>query len=114
MTNSDYEAALNSAKDLPRKISDLASTAKVKKDELTTQRTSLSGSLPKTVEEITTKVAALTKTHKLPAGAGDQLDAAKQMWTDASSAFSSGNLSDAMAKAKRSRTNSALCAQCWA
>lgn len=54
---------------------------------------------PRAVEEITTKVAALTKTHKLPAGAGDQLDAAKQMWTDPSSAFSSGTLSDARAKA---------------
>ena len=45
------------------------------------------------------KVAPLPKTHTLPAGVGDQLDAAEQMWTDASSAFSSGNLSDAMAKA---------------
>ncbi len=99
LTNGDYEAALNSAKDLPGKISDLAAAVKAKKDELTTQWTGLSGSLPKSVEEITTKVAALTKTHKLPAGVGEQFDAAKQMWTDASGAFSSGNLSDAMAKA---------------
>ena len=63
------------------------------------QWTSLSGSLPRSVEQITTKVAPLPKTHTLPAGVGDQLDAAEQMWTDASSAFSSGNLSDAMAKA---------------
>ena len=61
------------------------------------QWTSLSGSLPRSVEQITTKVAPLPKTHTLPAGVGDQLDAAEQMWTDASSAFSSGNLSDAMA-----------------
>ena len=74
---------------------------KAKKDELTAQWPGLSGSLPKSMEEITTKVAALTKTHKLLAGAGEQLDPAKQLWTAASSALSSGNLSDAMAKANK-------------
>ena len=99
LTNGDYEAALTSAKDLPGKISDLATAVKAKKDELTTQWTSLSGSLPKNVEEIQAKVGALTKTHKLPAGAGDKLVAVQQMWTDASSAFTGGNLTDALAKA---------------
>ena len=99
LTNGDYEAALTSAKDLPGKISDLATAVKAKKDELTAQWTSMSGTLPKNLEEIQAKVATLTKTHHLPAGAGDKLVAVQQMWTDASSAFTGGNLTDAMAKA---------------
>lgn len=101
LTNGDYEAALNSAKDLPGKISDLAAAVKAKKDELTAQWTSLSAELPKNLSEIQAKAAALTKTHKLPAGAGDKLVAVQQMWTDASGAFTGGNLADAIAKANQ-------------
>ena len=99
LTNGDYEAAFNSAKDLPGKISDLAAAVKAKKDEMTAQWTSLSAELPKNLAEVQAKAAALTKSHKLPTGAGDKLMAVQQMWTDASSAFSGGNLTDAMAKA---------------
>jgi gas vesicle protein len=95
----EYEAALNSAKDLPGKIKDLGVAIKAKKDELTAQWTSLSGSLPQSVQEVGTKIAALTKTHKLPADAGAQFDAIKQGWGDATTAFQGGNLADAITKA---------------
>jgi len=101
LTNGDYDAALTSAKDLPGKISDLAAAVKAKKEELTAQWTSLSAELPKNLAEVQAKAAALTKSHKLPAGAGDKLVAVQQMWTDASGAFTGGNLADALAKANQ-------------
>jgi gas vesicle protein len=99
----DYEAALNSAKDLPGKIKDLAAAISAKKEELTKQWTSLSGSLPQGVTEVGAKIAALTKTHKLPADASGQFDALKQTWGDATASFQGGNLADAMAKANAAK-----------
>jgi hypothetical protein len=95
----DYSAALDAAKGLPAKIKALADAASAKKDELTAKWNELSGSMPGLVQAVQTKVDALTKKHKLPAGAADDLTAVKQAWGDASSAFQSGKLQDAMAKA---------------
>jgi hypothetical protein len=55
------------------------------------------------VAAVQTKVDALTKSHKLPAGAGDTLTSIKQNWTDASAAFTSGNLSGAIAQASAAK-----------
>jgi gas vesicle protein len=99
----EYEAALNSAKDLPGKIKDLGVAIKARKDELTAQWNNLSSTMPQSVQEVGAKVAALTKTHKLPADAGAQFDAVKQAWGDASTAFQGGNLADAMAKANAAK-----------
>ena len=51
------------------------------------------------VTTVQTKVDALTKSHKVPAGAADTLASIKQTWTDASTAFTSGQIPDAVAKA---------------
>ena len=59
----------------------------------------MSASMPGLVAAVQTKVDAMTKTHKLPAGAADNFAAVKQAWGDASSAFQSGKIQDAMAKA---------------
>ena len=64
----EYTAALNSAKDLAAKAKDLASAAAAKKDELTKSWEEMSGSVPKMVEAIKSKVEALSKSKKLPKG----------------------------------------------
>jgi hypothetical protein len=99
----DYAAAFEAAKALPEKVKALATAAAAKKDELTAKWGELSGSMPDMVAAVQTKVDALTKSHKLPAGAGDTLTSIQQNWTDASAAFSSGQLSDALAKASAAK-----------
>jgi hypothetical protein len=99
----DYAAAFEASKALPDKVKALAAAASAKKDELTAKWTEMSGSMPGLVAAVQTKVDALTKSHKLPAGAADSLASVKQTWTDASAAFTSGNLSDATAKASAAK-----------
>jgi len=99
----DYSAALDAAKGLPDKIKALAEAAKAKKDELTAKWNDMSSSMPGMVSAVQAKVDALTKTHKLPTGAADDLAAVKQAWSDASSSFSSGKLQDAMAEASAAK-----------
>jgi hypothetical protein len=100
----DYSAALEASKALPEKVKALATAAAAKKDELTAKWNELSGSMPGLVSAVQTKVDALTKKHKLPAGAADNMAAVKQAWGDASSAFQSGKLQDAMTKASEAKT----------
>jgi hypothetical protein len=95
----DYAAAFEASKALPGKIKDLAAAASAKKDELTAKWNDLSSSMPGLVSAVQTKVDALTKSHKLPAGAADSLASVKQTWTDASAAFTSGQIPEALAKA---------------
>jgi len=99
----DYTAAFEASKALPGKIKDLEAAASAKKDELTAKWKDLSSSMPGLVSAVQTKVDALTKSHKLPAGAADSLASVKQTWTDASAAFSSGQIPDALAKASAAK-----------
>jgi len=99
----DYGAALDAAKTLPEKIKSLGAAAAAKKDELTAKWNDMSSSMPGLVSAVQTKVDALTKSHKLPAGAADDMAAIKQTWGDASSSFQSGKLQDAMAKASAAK-----------
>jgi len=99
----DYSAALEAAKSLPEKIKALGAAAAAKKDELTAKWNEMSSSMPGLVSAVQTKVDALTKSHKLPAGAADNMAAVKQAWSDASAAFSSGKLQDAMSKASEAK-----------
>jgi hypothetical protein len=94
--NGDYAGALTAAKSLPGQISDLATAAKAKKDELTAQWTSLSNSLPGMISAVSTKVSELAAAHKLAASANDQLTSAKSLWETATAAFSSGDLNTAV------------------
>ncbi len=104
----DYKAALSAAKDLPAKAKDLAAAAAAKKEELTKGWQEMSDGLPKMVEAIKSRVDVLSKSKKLPANLDKaKLDGVKaglpevtQMWGDAQKAFSSGNLADAVSKAK--------------
>ncbi len=104
----EYTGALNAAKDLPAKAKDLGSAAAAKKAELTKSWEELSGSVPKMIEAIKTKVDTLEKSKKLPKGMDKgKVEGAKaglaevtQGWTDADNAAKAGNLTEAMAKGK--------------
>ena len=103
----DYQAALTAAQALPGKIAELSTAMAAKKTELTATWTSLSESMPKVVEVIQSRIGILSKSKALPAG----LDAAKfdqaksglasltSAWTEATTAFGAGNLTEAVAKA---------------
>jgi hypothetical protein len=104
----DYQAALTSAQALPAKITALTDAVTAKKAELTATWNGLSTSMPKVVEAIQSRITILGKSKKLPAG----LDKAKfaeaqtglagltSAWTEATTAFGAGNLTDAIAKAE--------------
>ena len=104
----DYQAALTAAQGLPAKITDLTNAVTAKKAELTATWGGLSTSLPKVVEAIQKRIGILSKSKSLPAG----LDKAKfeeaktglasmtSAWTEATTAFGAGNLSEAVAKAE--------------
>jgi outer membrane murein-binding lipoprotein Lpp len=94
--NGDYAGALTSAKALPGQITDLATAAKAKKDELTQQWTSLSSSLPPLMTSVGAKVSRLAAAHKLPTASKEQFDGAKSLWETATSAFSSGDIPTAV------------------
>jgi hypothetical protein len=103
----DYQQALTGAKDLAAKAKDLATAVASKKDELSKSWQDMSGGLPGMVSAIQSRVNILSKSSKLPAGldkagfesAKASLATITQTWTEASNAFSGGNLMDAVAKA---------------
>lgn len=99
----DYAGALSAAKDIAGKAKDLGPAAMKAKDEMTAGWGNLSGGMPKMVAGAEARVKTLTAQHKLPEGAGDKLEAVKKGWSDASDAFKSGNLADAMNKANAAK-----------
>lgn len=104
----DFAGALASVKDIPAKVTELGAAVAAKKDELTKGWTDMSAAMPGMLETIKTKLDGLMKVKKLPAGmTKEQLEGAKggydemnTMWTDAQTAFTAGNLPEAMTKAQ--------------
>jgi hypothetical protein len=107
----DYTAALGSAKSVAAKAGDLASAVATKRAELTRTWTDVSAGVPKMAEAIQSRVDILSQSKKLPAGLDkDKLEGAKaglaslkQSWADASAAYSAGNLTDAVTKARTAK-----------
>ena len=95
----DYSGALEAARNLPEQIKALRDAASAKKDELTAKLTELSSAFPQLLAAVQSREDSLKKAHKLPSGAADNLASVRQVWSDASTAFQSGKLQDAMAKA---------------
>jgi hypothetical protein len=106
LAKGDYQGALSAAQDAASKAKDLAAAAAAKKAEWTQQWADLSTSMPKSLDEVKTKLNAYAHGAHLPAGmdkakladAKTQYDQLKQGWSDASSAVTQGNLGDAMSK----------------
>jgi hypothetical protein len=99
----DYAGAFAAARTLPGKIKDLAAAASARKDELTAKWNDLSSKMPGLVAAVQSRESALSKSHKLPAGANDTLASAKQIWSAAAAAFASGQIPDALAKASAAK-----------
>jgi DNA repair exonuclease SbcCD ATPase subunit len=106
LAKGEYGAALTKAKQAAQKAKDALSLASAKKEEWTNNWNSLNQSAPKTMSEVQAKLDAYKKSGKLPKGVDQaQMDAAraqyeqlKQSWTDATAAYKSGNIADAMNK----------------
>lgn len=104
----DYWAALTSAKSAASKAKNLAPATAAKKDELEKSWTEMSAGLPKMVNAIRSRVDILSKSKKLPAGlnkaklnsAKSDLEEVRQTWSESNTAFMSGDIADALAKAK--------------
>jgi hypothetical protein len=107
LAKGDYKGALASAQSLQQKANEVTAKAMAKKDELTVTWNTMSGNLPGMVEAIKSRVDILSQSKKLPKGldaatftsAKDGLAAATSAWSEAQAAFSSGNLTEAIAKA---------------
>jgi predicted small lipoprotein YifL len=102
----DYKTALEAAQAIPAKAKDVAAAVAARKDDLTKAWADLTASVPGMVDQIKTKVDALGAMKKLPKDMDKtKLEAAKasladltKSWDEASDAFKSGNLMDAVAK----------------
>jgi hypothetical protein len=108
----DFKAALTGAQDVAAKAKDLGAAAAAKKAQLTRSWEEMSSGVPKMAEAIKSRVDILSQSKKLPAGLDKaKLDGAKtdlatlnQSWAEASSAYQSGNVNDAVAKAEATKT----------
>ena len=111
-TNGDYAAVLTQVQGIPAKVGDLTSAIAAKKAELARTWTDLSGSVPKMVAAVTSRVGMLSKSKTPPAGmttatidaAKSGLASANQMWSDAMGAAQSGDMATAAAKATQVKT----------
>ncbi|MEJ0036587.1 MAG: hypothetical protein WDO68_10945 [Gammaproteobacteria bacterium] len=115
LAKGDYKAVMASAPTVTSAISGLSDTVAAKTKEIEAalaqakdQWTSLGGDLPRMIEAIQSRVDILSKSKQLPRNidkaafdsARTGLDTLKSGWTEASGAFSSGNVTDAVTKAK--------------
>lgn len=108
----DYQTVLNMVRKVAPNLKLVAGTIANKKSEaviaLKQQWGELSRDIPASVSSVETRIAELSKAHRLPkqvskdalAAAGAAVDAAKQGWAESQSARTSGNLEDAVAKGK--------------
>jgi hypothetical protein len=112
LAKKDYKTVMASGPKVTASIAALKDTIAAKKAEmeaaLASQWTALSADLPKMVEAIQSRVDTLSKSRKLPKNvdkaafeaAKSGLESLKATWAEATSASSSGNIADAVAKAQ--------------
>ena len=104
----NFDAALSAAKPIPDKVKELTTAVAAKKAELAKSWEEMSCGLPKMLDAIKSRLDILSVSKKLPEnldkakleGAKTGYEAAAKMWDDAKSAFSGGNMADAVSKAK--------------
>lgn len=103
----DFKAALSDAQSVTAKANELASAVAAKKAELSKTWEEISNGMPKVVQAIQSRVDILSQSKKLPAGiTAEKFAEAKaglaeitKQWSEATAASTSGNLTDALAKA---------------
>jgi hypothetical protein len=107
----NFDAALETAKAIPEKVTALTTAAAIKKVELKKSWEEISGGMPEMLDAIKDKLGLLSASKKLPKtmdkakleGAKADYEAAAKMWDDAKSTFSGGNMAEAIAKAKAAK-----------
>lgn len=103
----DFAGVLTDVQSVTAKVTSAATAAAAKKAELASEWGTFAG-MPAMVGQITAKVTELSGMRRLPAGmdkakldgAKASLDSVNSLWSAASSAFASGDLVAAVAKAK--------------
>ena len=108
----DYKGALEGAQGIPAQAAAVTQAASAKKTELMESWKAMEGTLPAMVADITKKVMELGAAKKLPAGldkagveaAKVSLDGATAMWTEATTAFTAGDMMTAVSKAGQVKT----------
>jgi len=103
----DFKGALSDAQAVTAKANELVSAVAAKKAELSKAWQDISTGMPKVVEAIQSRVDILSQSKKLTAGVtAEKFAEAKaglaeitKQWSEATAASTSGNLTDALAKA---------------
>ena len=103
----DYAGVIADVQRVTGTVTAAAQAAAAKKAELTSEWASFA-TMPAMVGQVTTKLTELTGMRRLPAGmtkstldeAKTSLEKVNTLWTEASGAFASGDLTAAVAKAK--------------
>lgn len=111
----DFKTALSDAQAVTAKANELASAAAAKKAELSKAWEEVSTGMPKVMEAIKSRVDILSQSKKLPAGISKEkfaeakagLEEITKQWTEATAASTSGNLTDALAKAGAAKKKAA-------
>jgi hypothetical protein len=104
----NFDEALNIAKAIPEKVTELTAAIAAKKAELTKNWEAISGEASGMLSAIKEKLETLSASKRLPKtlnkakleSAKADYEAAAKMWDEAKSTFSGGNTADAIAKAK--------------
>jgi hypothetical protein len=111
----DYKTVVVTAPSLLAEARALAETAAARKveflNQLNTDWTAMSASLPQAVAAVESRLGMLAKSRKLPDGVTKdtlatsqaQLEEAKSTWAAATAAFGAGNIEEAVAKASTVR-----------
>ena len=100
----DYKAAMTAAQGVMPKIQEATTAAGQMKEEMGRMWSELSSSIPPMIATLKSRVEELSKMRKLPAGlTGETVEQAKsdlmgveQQWSQATSAYESGRVSEAV------------------
>lgn len=109
----DYSSALAAAKSIPGKVKGASEAWNDQKQEFSAKFNKLDAKMPALSAAVQSRIDALQKSHKLPAGVADGYAQFKNTWAEASSALKSGDYPAAMAmasaaQAQLARVQSAL------
>ena len=95
----DYSGALGAAKSLPSNVTAASEAWNTQKEEFSAKFNELNAKMPALSAAVQSRIDALQKSDKLPAGVADGYAQFKSTWADASTALRAGNYPAAMAKA---------------
>lgn len=99
LAKGDYSEALAAAKSLPGKVKDASEAWNTQQQQFSAKFNQLNAKMPALSAAVQSRIDALQRAHKLPAGVADGYAQFKSTWADASTALQAGDYPVAMAKA---------------